>query len=277
MEIHEENSPATDASSALVSALRRLLRPLIRLLVSKQISYPYLANLLKSLFVEVARDDIPTAGKALTDSRLSVMTGVHRKDVKRLLAELEAPAPIPANVSLGARLIARWNSEVGYLDASGTPSALPRLAQGDVGPSFERLVSEESKDIRPRAVLDEWLRLGLVSIDDQDRVCLVSGAFIPQHGEEEKLYFLGRNVRDHLESAVHNVLSEGPPRLERVVFADQLNAASVAELAALAEEMSMDMLRALNTRARELKTGQIQPGEHRMSLGVYFYRDGDKK
>lgn len=268
--------PAQEASPALVAALRRLLRPLVRLLVSQQVSYPYLANLLKALFVDVARHDIPTAGKRLTDSRISVMTGVHRKDIKRLLGEADAPLVIPANISLGARLMARWNGEAAYLDEQNLPQPLPRLARPDGGPSFERLVSEESKDIRPRAVLDEWLRLGVVTIDALDRVCLHSGAFVPQSGQAEKLYYLGRNLRDHIETAVHNVLDEGTARMERSVYADQLTPESVAELAALAENLGMDMLRALNARARALKQAQPQPGDCRMSLGVYFYRDGDR-
>lgn len=269
-------APATglDANPALIQALQRLLRPLVRLLLAKQITYPYLITLLKSLFVDVAAHEFPLAGKNQTDSRLSLLTGVHRKDVRRLLTEATEIAPPPANVSLGARLIARWNGEVDYLDPQARPRPLPRLAQGEGIASFERLVSEESKDIRPRAVLDEWLRLGLVEIDADDRVCLRSGAFVPGNGSSEKLYYLGRNVRDHLETAVHNVLDQQPPRLERSVYADGLSPAAVAELAEMAEEMGMNILRALNQRARELK--KSSPGEEktqRMSLGIYFYTD----
>lgn len=267
-------SAGLDADPALIQALRRLLRPLVRLLLARQITYPYLITLLKSLFVDVAANEFPLAGKRQTDSRLSLLTGVHRKDVRRLLDESADIAPPPANVSLGARLIARWNGEAEYLAADSRPRPLPRLAQSDGGPSFERLVGEESKDIRPRAVLDEWLRLGLVEVDAQDRVCLRSGAFVPEHGSSEKLYYLGRNVRDHLETAVHNVLDQQPPLLERSVYADGLSPAAVAELAEMAEKMGMDVLRALNQRARELK--KSSPGEEntqRMSLGIYFYTD----
>ena len=69
---------------ALVRALRRLLRPLVRLLLAKQVTYPFLANLLKAVYVEVAEREFAIAGKSQTTSRLSLLTGIHRKDAERL-------------------------------------------------------------------------------------------------------------------------------------------------------------------------------------------------
>ncbi len=261
------------ANTAIVEAIQRLLRPLVRLLLAKQITYPYLISLLKPLYVDVAMTEFQLEGKQQTDSRLSLLTGVHRKDIRRFLDEPQIDLSPPANISLGARLIARWNSESDYLDDSAHPIALPRLAQTDGSPSFERLFSEESKDIRSRVVLDEWLRLGIVEIDEKDFIHLRTGAFIPQQGMEEKLYYLGRNVRDHIASAVHNVLDETPPFLERSVYSDGLSPQAVEELAQMAERMSMDVLRAVNKRAQELKKTTPGNQKHRMTLGVYFYTD----
>ena len=73
-----------------------------------------------------------------------------------------------------------------------------------------------NKDIRPRVVLDEWLRLGVTQIDNLDRVCLVTDAFVPHDGLDEKLFYLGKNVQDHLEACVHNLNHPNdPPLLER--------------------------------------------------------------
>jgi hypothetical protein len=124
-------------------------------------------------------------------------------------------------------------------------------------------------------VLDEWIRLGLVTVDERDYVCLCSGAFVAE-GETEKLYYFGRNLRDHIDTAVHNVLNEGKPRIERSVYAGGLTQESLDVLSEMAESMGMDMLRALNAKARELKQAQTEEGEHRMTLGVYFYREGDR-
>lgn len=272
-----ENTTGTDAlnaSPALVAALRQLLRPLVRLLLSKGIAFPYLCGLLKTIYVDVADHDFPLKGKRQTDSRLSLLTGVHRKDVHRFMNEPRDHGAAPHNVSFGSRLVARWCGEPDYLDESGEPCPLPRLAVSDGGPSFERLVAEESKDIRSRAVLDEWLRLGLVTVDEEDRVCLRTSAFVPEEGFEEKVYFLGRNVRDHLGAATHNVLDGKPPFLERSVYSDGLNEAATAELAALSERLAMNALRAINRRARELRASAEgdQPVQ-RVTFGVYFFSE----
>jgi len=268
------NADALDASPALVLAFKRLLRPLVRLLLAKGVTYPYLCGQLKTIFVDVAAHDFPLKGKRQTDSRLSLLTGVHRKDVHRFMNEPRDTGAAPHNVSFGSRLVARWCGETDYLDESGEPRPLSRLATADGGPSFERLVADESKDIRSRAVLDEWLRLGLVVVDDEDRVCLRTGAFVPEEGFEEKAYFLGRNVRDHLAAATHNVLDGKPPFLERCVYSDGLNEAATAELAALSERLGMHALRAINRRARELResSGGDQPVQ-RMTFGVYFFSE----
>ena len=92
--------------AVLVRALRRLLRPLVRMLVTHQITYPLLTNWLKAIYVEVADKDFSLPSRAQTISRVSLLTGVHRKDVKRLRGEVPGADAIPAAVSLGAQLVA---------------------------------------------------------------------------------------------------------------------------------------------------------------------------
>ena len=68
-----------EAGNVLTTMLQRMLRPLVRLLVSQQISYPLLSRLLKRLYVEVASTDFALSGKRVTVSRLSLLTGIHRR------------------------------------------------------------------------------------------------------------------------------------------------------------------------------------------------------
>jgi hypothetical protein len=268
---------ASDAAPprALVQGLRRLLRPLVRLLLSQRITYPFLANLLKSLYVEVAERELALPDKPQTISRVTLLTGVHRKDVKRLRQEVVEEAQTPASVSLGAQLVARWTGVPEFCSADGAPPPLPRLSGSDPGPSFETLVASVSKDIRPRSVLDEWLRLGIVHVDASDRVCLNTGAFVPEEGFDEKAYYFGRNLHDHIATAAHNLSGSGPARLERSVYYADLTPASLDELAELAEQQGMQALQRVNRRAIELKRrdGGAEDAVHRMSFGVYFHRE----
>jgi hypothetical protein len=257
----------------LIGVVRGVLRPLIRLLLSQGLTYPWLSDLLKEIYVEVANRDFQLDGKRQTDSRVSLLTGVHRKDVRRLRETPEAPAEeAPPMVSLGAQLVGRWASDARYLDDQGLPKPLPRLARhGEV--SFETLVAEVSKDIRSRPVLDEWLRLGVANVDQNDHVHLNVDAFVPRKGFQEKLFYLGSNVRDHLSAAVDNVSGHEPAWLERSVHYNALSAASVDDLAALAEKSGMQALKAVNRKAMELERRDANDAQskRRINFGIYFY------
>src|SRR4029079_4143777 len=119
--------------------------------------------------------------------------------------------------------------------------------------SFESLVRSVSTDIRPRAVLDEWLRLGIVRINHEDRVCLDVQSFIPAQGSDQMAYFFGRNLHDHLAAAVHNMLAEAVPFLDRSVNYTQLTTAAVAEPTELAQRRGTELLQELNARALQLQ------------------------
>ncbi len=70
--------------TSLLNALRHVMRPLVRLMLRKGVTYLVFADLLKEVFVEVADREFRLGDKASTDSRISLLTGVHRKDVRRL-------------------------------------------------------------------------------------------------------------------------------------------------------------------------------------------------
>lgn len=259
---------------SLLAAIRRLLGPLVRLLLEHQVTYPILANLLKTAYVDEATRHLSIPEKPQTISRLSLLTGIHRKDVKRLQVEASEPTAPDAQISLGAQLVLRWTAEALYRGADGKPMALPRLASENRGASFESLVRSVSKDIRPRAILDEWLRLGVVTLDAEDRVELVHDAFVPTKGFDEKAYFLGRNLRDHIASAGHNISGRERPMLERNVYYAGLRPESIEELETLAETEGMKSLQQVNRRARELQLADAgrPAARQRMSFGIYFHR-----
>lgn len=268
--------PATVPPS-IAKALRHLLKPFVRLLLNFGIGYPMLLDLLKSAYVEVAERDFRIDGKPQTISRISLLTGVHRKDVKRLL-ELAAAEEGPSRqMMLAARLVATWTGAPEYLDAEGRPLPLARTAKQADEKSFEALVESISKDIRPRAVLDEWLRLGVAHLDAQDRVCLDTDAFVPQQGFDEKAFYFGQNIHDHLAAICHNLSGDAgrKPMLERCVFYTGLTPYSVTELARYAESAGMRAIQAVNRRALELEKRDFgaAAATERMNFGVYFFRD----
>jgi len=261
---------------ALIAALRHLLRPLVRLLTAQGVTFPMLADALKQVYVEVAVRHFGLEGRPPTDSRVSLITGVHRKDVKRLRQErTDEGQPMPETVALGAQLAAAWTTRKELRDRKGHPRPLPRFASQGGSRSFEGLVASISKDIRARSLLDEWLRLGAVEIDDQDCVRLRTAAFVPSRGFEEKTFYFGHNLHDHAAAAAHNLLGEGQPFLERSVHYEGLAAASVAKLAALAEKHGMDAVQSVYRSAKDCEARDRKSAvpKQRVTFGVYFYSE----
>ena len=259
-------------SPSLLAAVRVLLRPLVRLLMARGVTCPMLASLLKEVYVEVAERDFAGDGPP-SDSRVTLLTGIHRKDVRRLRSQAPAGTAeeVPASVALGAQIVAAWTSR--FRDAKGRPRPLARLQSQSGAESFEALVASVSTDIRARAVLDAWVRLGVAVLDGEDRVVLRNAAFVPSRGFAEKAFYFGHNVGDHLAAAAHNVLGGKPPFLERSVHYDSLDAASVEKLAALAEDAGMKALRAVNKEAMQAdaRDAKTEAPKQRITFGVYFF------
>jgi hypothetical protein len=267
--------PSEETTAILRRALRTLLRPLVRLLLQNQLTYPALTALLKEVYVDVADGDFPLPGKRQTDSRVSLLTGIHRKEVSRLRGQSHDDEAPPRSASLGTLILSRWVGVADFHGPDGRPRPLPRQAGPAGAASFESLVESVSKDIRPRAVLDEWLRLGVAHLDANDHVVLNTESFVADRGFEEKAYFFGRNLRDHIAAGAHNLEGGAPPFVDRSVYYAHLSQDSARELEELSRERGMDALRAVNSRALELQqrdAADPQAARHRLNFGIYFFQ-----
>ncbi len=262
-----------DSQQLVLGAIGHILRPLVRLLLSYGITYTVFCDAVRSIYVKVADEEFTLPDKAQTDSRVSLLTGIHRREVNRLRSEPVQEISLPQHASMSALLLATWSGHPDYVDEQGVPLPLPRLASQGEERSFESLVQSISKDFRARVVLDEWLRQGIVRLDDDDRVHLSQEAFAQPQDLEEKVFYFGQNIHDHLAATAHNLAGATPPFLERCVFYDKLSAESAKELAAYSRTVGMRALHAVNRRAAELqkRDGHTADAVYRTNFGVYQY------
>lgn len=257
----------------LIAAIDKVLRPLVRLMLSYQITYPQLIGMLKAIYVDVAETEFQVAGKRQSDSRINLLTGVHRKDVKRLRAETREDHATPSAVSTGAQIIAHWLGDADYTDAEGAPRALSIRSDGNQPSEFDTLVTKVCKqDIRPRVILDEWLRLGVAHVKD-DRVMLDTGAFTPEKGFEEKVFFFGKNIQDHIAAGGHNLMGMKPSYFDRSVYYDRLSEDSIQELRELAERLGMQALTEMNKAALayQRQDDEKPDATYRMNFGIFNF------
>lgn len=263
----------SSASDAFVRVLRGLLRPLVRTMIARGLTAPVVYALLKRVYVEVAQESFALEGSPPTDSRIALLTGVHRKDIRTIRAETDdGTAEARRKTALLATIIGQWMSHPAFTDAAGTAVPLPRASED--GASFETLVRSISKDVRPRTVLDELERAGLVTIT-QDMLHLNADAVVGTGTASDKEAFFGANVGDHLAAATENLLSETPPFFERSVFYNQMTPEAVDHVEASARVQAQDMLEDLNRQssAAHRRDKDKNGPRQRYRLGIYFYRE----
>jgi len=248
-----------------------LMAPVARWLMRNGVPYTAFATLLKSVFVDVARDELERAGSRATHSALSVLSGVHRKDVRSL--ELEGASAVTApTFPLASRVFTRWMTDARYHGADGKPRPLARSGPAEP-PGFESLVRQSSNDVHPRTVLDELLRSGLVRVEG-DEVILQEKSFVPSRKLDELTALFSANASDHLNAAVHNLTVKSPKFLEQSIFANGMTQESIDHLHQCARDAWAVAFTTMVTEARKrVDIDAETDSDMRMRFGVYFYSE----
>ncbi|APX10298.1 DUF6502 family protein [Tateyamaria omphalii] len=263
----------TSASDAFMRVLRGLLRPLVRTMIARGLTAPVVYGLLKRVYVEVAEESFRLDDKPLTDSRIALLTGVHRKDIRTIKAEgPDETGQSRRKSALLATVIGQWMSAPEFI-TDGTPRLLPR--QADDAADFETLVRSVNRDVRPRTVLDELMNAGLVSETADGLLELQTEAVVGTGSARDKEAFFAANVGDHLAAATENLLADTPPFFERAVFYNQLPPDAIDEVEAAARAKAQELLEDLNRQSSALhRAAQDAEGpRQRYRLGIYLYRE----
>lgn len=238
-------------------AIGRIMRPIVRTMIGRGMVFSEACDLLKTIYIEACTRHFQLGAKKLTDSRISLLTGLQRKDVRTIRSRLEKDASkepgAPTNPL--SRIIAHWLAKAPYCEGAGLPRKLSRAAAQD-GASFENLVAEISRDIHPRTIFDEMLRRGIVAHDaNDDSVTLDATAFVPSQDETALLGYFSANLGDHAEAAADNLAKAPEPgrNFERAVHYNNLTADSLNELDELARQLQSGVLKELNAHALTLQ------------------------
>lgn len=275
-----DSTPSTVAPDSVLPEALAIVQPLVTWLLRSGVGYAEFAAALKPVFLAQAQAELERHGRKPTDSALSLLSGLHRKDVRafretaqQTLAQVQADGSAWGKPSAANQVATRWLSQ------EGGPDALPVSGAQS---SFEALARSVSKDVHPRAVLQELVRLGMVR-EEGGMVHLLRDAFVPEARHQEARELFAGAVADHLQAGVHN-LSAAPldaqpqPRkfLEQSVFADGLSPESVQQLHQLANSLWAQLRQAVVQAATPLCEQDAQhPTPQRFRLGLFSYSAAD--
>ncbi len=237
---------SSDTQSKVEKILASILAPVSRLLIKNNTSLPSAVESLKSCLVEAAIEE-----GADTDSLISLKTGVHRKDVKRLRAVSNANSSEKSPTKGLAIVLSLWTNDDRFQDGKGNARILYRNTED----GFDTLVRASKVDLAPATVLRELAAQNLVLQHTDGGIELLSSTFIAQIGDAALKAFEA-TVSDHLRVATNNVLSApGMPRdFDQVVRYSHLSDASVASLEAEARKLAGEYLAHMNAMAHRLQS-----------------------
>ena len=263
-------------NKVLFASLRRLMRPLVHILLRNSIAYGTFSELVRKVYVDVAFTGFAPRGRKQTVSRISALTGLTRKEVKRLL-ELDTPDDTAGQerFNRGIRVISGWLNDRRFHDASGKPADLPL----DGAPaSFALLVKDYSGDIPTRAMLSMLEDAGSVRLAG-DTVRLMRHAFVPGSDPIDKIQVLGTDVAELITTIDHNLTSKPEELLfQRKVAYDRIEPAALPKLKKMTFRKAQALLEQLDNHYARQELGEDAAGGGKyISLGIYYYEQDSSR
>lgn len=265
----------TSIKTLLNKSILRILSPIIRILLRFEVSHSEFSELAKRAYVNTAYQYFAIPNRKNTFSRVSVLTGLSRKEVVRL-SQLDENESVETKGPLNraTRVISGWMRDDDFLDENHQPKVLP--LRGD-GISFETLATRYSGDITGRAILDELIRVGSVKKNENDCVELIQTAYIPNKSHAELITLVSTHTADLLSTGVHNILTENEdPRFQRQVIYNDIPDHVRDEFEKYSREKSMDLLIELDKWLAEKKKTEkkfANESSGRVGLGIYYFKN----
>jgi hypothetical protein len=244
--------PSDDEATAEQS-IAALIAPIARIMIENGVVLSDAVETLKSALVQVAMADAPDASA----SHVSLRTGVHRKDIKRLVQR----DPAPERAIAAARVLTRWQNDPTF-STGGAPRPLAR--GGDDG--FDALVRSAKIDAAPATVLSLLIDAGNVR-KENGTLHFIHAAVVPVD-RAERLRAAVATLAPHLATTAGN-LSGDTPQLDQALRYSHLSDAAVARLQEEGAKLAKDMLETMNKKAHELQ--HAEEGSNLFVLGAFMH------
>ncbi|MDH4046999.1 MAG: DUF6502 family protein [Gammaproteobacteria bacterium] len=261
----------TTISQSVDQACRLLLRPVAALLMKCGVTWKQFSDLSKSVFVEVASREFGIRGRPTNVSRVSILTGISRKEIKHqrdlLLQKTEAK---PGKTNDATRLLSGWHQDPLYSDGHGAPLTLPERGPA---PSFETLFQRYGGDTPFQTLMKELKSAGTVEFDERARKVVAKSRFhMPVPMSEENIRFFGSNLFDHARTLEDNVSGSGKQRrFEGFAVDDRVDPGAAKEFHAFLNERGQQFLEEIDEWLNQHRVSDDNSKFVPIRLGVGLY------
>ena len=264
----------------VLKALLTALRPIAKMLLRNGVGFREFNEISKAAFVDVATKDYGLRGRPTNISRVAVMTGLTRKEVRRIRDKIEEgqESVVARSTPLGAVLSA-WYTDKEFLDESGIPR--PMSFDGE-SPTFSDIVKRAGGDIPPGAMRTELKRIGAVD-EGEDGLLRPLKRYAVSLGADEMLITgLVRGLQPLAASIAHNTdptNTSGETWVQRTVSTDSVRREDVARLRRISHDRLEEFTEAIEDLYAAYETlhssdkDKVESKVGTIGVGVFYFED----
>lgn len=257
--------------TALRNALYLILRPMVRIILRHGLAYGTFAEIVRKAFVDESFAELKRDGQRASISSVAAMTGLTRKEAKRLVDyDVQSNSDTDQRHNRALRVVTAWAVNPRFTDHQGAPRRLPLDGEG----SFAELVRDFSGDMTPVAMLGILEKGGTVAVKG-DAVELLSRAYLPTQTPASALTILGNDVAELFTSIGHNLRHEQPERVfQRSVYNASVHGGALAAFRELSNKKSQELLEEYDSWLAEHEVGATEEetaSPQYVSVGIFYY------
>lgn len=261
----------------LLAAYRVLMGPLVRILLRQGISFAEYSEVAKAVYVEVALKDFKVSGRKATRTRIAVMTGLTRKEVKRVIDEaIKERYELKTSFNRLTRVLVGWHTDPDFTGPYGMPLELQYEAAVPEEPTVSELVKRHSGDMSPRSILDELIRVSAVRETDAGWYRVLRRDYIPEAQGVHNFERAGGVIRNFVNTIDFNMTKSAPGkgRFERQAVADDgIRKQDIPQFDRYLRERCQGLLEEIDNWLTKLPKPDPKKGDEvvRTGVGVYHY------
>lgn len=258
-------------SEAIQTVIIRILQPLIGILLRNGIAYGTFADITRKIYVDGGFIEAMRRGQKQTVSNVSILTGINRKEVKRLREALVFDTDHSLlKFNRVVRVIAGWQHDEDYLDSDHEPQDL--LLEGSKG-SFSSLVKKYSGDMPVVAMLNALIDSGNIRVIDNGNIQLINPNYLPSTDSEKKLNILGIDSAEFIRTIDHNINIRHPEDawFQRKASNTQVSIAALPKIKQRINKKAQQLLEDIDADFSDNETAD-EADSCAVSFGIYYFQ-----
>lgn len=253
------------------AALGLLLEPVILLLLKTGIGWKEFAAVARARFVQVATREFGIRGRPTNASRVAILTGIDRRDVRKL--RTGSSAAEPGFMSKPTQVLEGWYRDPEFLDSDGKPKDLTLSRNG----AFAKLVRRYAAGIPVVAMIKELRAAGAVQKSKGNKLRVLKQTYIPRELSDNQIRLWSSALRDLGVTLETNLMraSEEQPRFERRALSLGVDKAALPEFRDFLESEGQAFLERVDAwlQTHRAAAQSLQSDAIRLGVGVYHIQD----